>query len=96
MQTYVWCCFACGSSNAPGAGSCAVCECPAQATVSQLERFRGALVLRGIAVSATATHLHEPPELSALEVLSPLLCVLSLGMWPWVMPKRAKPKQKSP
>ena len=83
MPTYVWCCFACGSSNEPTAANCAVCQCPARATVVQLEQFRGSLLSHGTPLTAQATHLHEAPEISALAVLSPVLCVLTLGLWPW-------------
>ena len=78
--TYGWCCFACGSSNAPATAICTVCQCPAKVTVGQLEEFRSALLSHGTPLTPRATHLHEPPEIGALAVLSPVLCVLTFGL----------------
>ena len=83
MPTYAWCCFACGSSNVPATAICVVCQCPAKVTVGQLEEFRSALLSRGTPLTPRATHLHEPPEIGALAVLSPVFCVLTFGLWPW-------------
>lgn len=94
MPTYVWCCFACGSSNAPASGACTVCQCPANATVAQLERFRDSLLSKGTPLTERATHLHEPLEISALAVLSAMLFVLTLGLWPLAFPNQ-RPDRES-
>ena len=96
MPSYVWCCFACGSSNAPAAAACAVCQCPPRATVAQLEQFRSALLSRQTSLAPQATHLHEPPEISALAVFSPVLWVLTLGLWPWQWPEQRTAARRGP
>ena len=96
MLNYVWRCFACDAANEPKIASCRSCGCPAAATVHVLQRFRTEFVARGGLVPASATRLHEPPELSALEVLSPLLAVATFGFWPplWPTAKSATTRSK--
>src|SRR5450432_3896570 len=92
MPAYVWSCLACGVANPAGEGACASCGCSAQATLAQLERFRTSFLARGGELSPAATHLHEPPELSAAEVLLPLLNLVTLGWLPiyWPAPKQVR------
>jgi len=82
MPTYVWSCLACGIANAATAVSCPRCGCPAKATLALLIGHRAEFVASGGELSASATHLHEPPELSAAEVLLPLFSVATLGLLP--------------
>jgi len=90
MLNSAWRCFACDSRSEPSTGACLVCGCPAIASVREFQRFRTEFVAAGGSVPASATCLQEPPELSALEVLSPLLSLATLGLWPPLLP-RAKP-----
>src|SRR4051812_16288360 len=93
MLTYDWCCFACGNVGTASELTCAACGCPAVATVSQVEHFRSKFECDGNSVLPAATHLHEPPELSALEVLLVPIGMLLFGYIPrrLLVPPRSKP-----
>ena len=79
---YNWQCFSCGSANEQGKRSCAVCGCSAYATVMEVERCRAAYESGGYELCPEATHLHEKPELGALEVLVLPLAAFLFGYIP--------------
>ena len=97
MLTYDWCFFSCGNANASADTECKTCGCPAIARLSQVERFRNEFERGGRTLSPAATYLHEPPELSALEVLLVPLGAILLGYIPrrfWV-PRAQEASSKS-
>jgi len=82
MPDYDWCCLSCGEANGRANAKCAVCHCPAAATLAQLVDHRRRFVASsGGTLRAAATTLHEPAEVSAVEVATVAATIL-LGSLP--------------
>ena len=97
MRTYVWSCLSCGAENLPNALRCQRCDCPACATVGDVQHFRARLESSGGFVSPMATQLQEEAQFPIIALLlAPFAIVVLLlfGVWPgpsWLssfLPKR--------
>lgn len=90
MPSYTWSCFACGFTNAPQAGACEQCGCPAVATVREIEEFRGAFQQTGGSVGESAALLPESSDKVGLELLVGVPSLLLFGLWPFSRSRGAK------
>ena len=81
IPAYNWCCLSCGEVNAKGSIACLTCNCPAAASVSELVEHRKQFIASGGVLKPGATTLHEPPEVSATEIVGFTTAVL-LGFLP--------------
>ena len=85
MPHYIWNCLACGHANPADAAACAVCACPARATLGRIDQCRaralraGAPVLPGAALTPARL---DPVAWQMLLWVLLLPWSLLAGWWP--------------